>query len=86
LFAQMDMLICNDTGVMHIASALDVPVVAIFGPGDPNMIGPRGPADILIKDCKYRPCFDKCGKKTADCLLKISVEDVWDVVSKRIAG
>lgn len=86
LLAQVDMLVCNDTGVMHIASALNVPVVAIFGPGDPNIVGPRGPADILIKNCKHRPCFDKCAKKTADCLLEITVEDVWGVVSKRMAG
>ena len=86
LLAQVDMLICNDTGVMHIATALGVPVVAVFGPGDPNIIGPRGSADILIKECPYRPCFDKCAKKTADCLLRIDVEEVWSVVSKRMAG
>lgn len=88
LLARLDLFICNDTGVMHIASALDVPVVAIFGPGDPRIFRPIGGAvDIVNKECKQkRPCYGKCGKKTADCLLEVTIDDVWGVVSKRMAG
>ena len=42
LFTQCDLLICNDSGPMHIAAALGVPVVAIFSTGNPKAYGPRG--------------------------------------------
>ncbi len=42
-----DLLICNDSGPMHIATSLNVPVVAIFGPGEPAWFGPLGRATKL---------------------------------------
>ena len=42
LFTQCDLFICNDSGPMHAAAALDVPVVAIFRTGNPRAYGPRG--------------------------------------------
>ena len=42
LFTQCDVVICNDSGPMHIAAALGVPVVAVFRTGDPKAYGPRG--------------------------------------------
>jgi heptosyltransferase-2 len=42
LFTQCDLLICNDSGPMHAAAALGVPVVAIFRTGNPHAYGPRG--------------------------------------------
>ncbi|MER3484977.1 MAG: hypothetical protein C4345_02345, partial [Chloroflexota bacterium] len=37
-----DVYVGNDSGVTHLAAALDVPVVALFGPTDPRMWAPRG--------------------------------------------
>jgi heptosyltransferase-2 len=42
LFTQCDGVLCNDSGPMHIAAALGVPVVAIFRTGNPRAYGPRG--------------------------------------------
>ena len=42
LLTQCDLLICNDSGPMHVAAALGVPVVAVFRTGDPKGYGPRG--------------------------------------------
>ncbi len=42
-------LISNDTGVMHIASAVDIPIIAIFGPTDPEHIGPYSSHAIALK-------------------------------------
>ena len=42
LFTQCDLLLCNDSGPMHIAAALGVPVVAVFRTGSPGAYGPRG--------------------------------------------
>src|SRR5262249_42449196 len=40
--SRCQLLICNDSGPMHIATALGVPVVAIFGPTEPAWFGPLG--------------------------------------------
>jgi ADP-heptose:LPS heptosyltransferase len=42
LFTQCDLVLCNDSGPMHIAAALGVPVVAVFRTGNPKAYGPRG--------------------------------------------
>ena len=39
-FRHLDVLACNDSGAMHLANAIGVPVVAIFGPTDPAVTGP----------------------------------------------
>lgn len=84
LISQMDLLICNDTGVMHIASAVGTPVVAIFGPGAPDFIGPREAGEVVIKECPDRPCFDSCRRKSAECLEGVSVDDVWAAVLRQL--
>ena len=44
-----DVLICNDSGPMHIADALGVPVVAIFEMGNPQWFGPSGPRSRVVR-------------------------------------
>jgi ADP-heptose:LPS heptosyltransferase len=44
-----DVLICNDSGPMHIADALGVPVVAIFEVGNPQWFGPSGPGSRVVR-------------------------------------
>lgn len=65
------MLICNDSGPMHIASILNIPVFAMFGPTDPEKTGPYGKSQIIFQpktDCikclkRYCPLEEKlCGK------------------------
>jgi len=84
VISQLDLLICNDTGIMHISTTVETPVLAIFGPGDPAFIGPRSEAEVVIKPCAHRPCFDSCRQEKADCLERISVEDVWEAVLQRL--
>jgi len=61
LLAQMDLMIASDTGPMHMAAALSVPVVAAFGPTDPGRTGPYGvPARVVVKEgLACRPCFQR---------------------------
>jgi heptosyltransferase-2 len=47
--ASCDVLVCNDSGPMHIADALGVPVVAIFEVGNPQWYGPSGPRAQVIR-------------------------------------
>ena len=52
LMAQLsccDVLICNDSGPMHIADAFGVPVVAIFEIGNPQWFGPSGSRAVVVR-------------------------------------
>ena len=50
--------ITNDSGPMHLAIALDRPVISIFGPTDPIWIGPYGRANAVLRaDLECSPCY-----------------------------
>lgn len=76
------LLICNDTGVMHIAAARQTPVVAIFGSTvrEFGFFPYRVPSVVIEKSIDCRPCThtgrSSCPKKHLNCLTTISVEDV----------
>jgi len=48
LYAQAAFVVSGDSGPMHIASGVGTPVVALFGPTDPKLTGPRGVSDTLV--------------------------------------
>jgi heptosyltransferase-1 len=69
-------VVSNDSGPMHIAAALGVPVFAIFGPTDPLRTGPYGKGHTIIRaDVSCAPCFRK---KCDDikCMKGLSVKKV----------
>jgi heptosyltransferase-2 len=92
LLSRCGMLICNDSGPMHMATALNVPVVAVFGPTEPAWFGPLGSNNQVIIRSGFwcRPCFDYCIFDEPYCLRTISIEDVCgpseDALSTLIAG
>lgn len=77
------LLICNDSGPMQLANLLSVPVVAVFGPTNPNWFGPRGPQDRIVIRPEFlcRPCFDYCIYDQPYCMRTISVEEVSRAVN-----
>lgn len=54
LFACCDAVVCNDTGVMHLAAATGTPLVAVFGPTDPALWKPPGEKFIAIRGADAR--------------------------------
>jgi heptosyltransferase-2 len=74
----------NDTGPMHVAAALGVPVVAIFGSTSPELTGPISSADvphqILNSDAPCAPCFLRECPIDFRCMNGISVERVVEAV------
>ena len=76
--SQCRLLICNDSGPMHVANLLSVPVVAVFGPQKPEWFGPRGPKDRVVSrpEIWCRPCFDYCIFEEPHCLRTIAKEEV----------
>lgn len=69
-----DRFLCNDTGVMHMAGALPVPTVALFGPTDPRLWKP--PAEQVVALCSPRQTVDDRGPEFG-WMENISVDDAW---------
>src|SRR5437763_537804 len=68
------LLIGGDTGPLHLAAALKVPVVALFGPTDPARTGPFGSRAVPLRNPESKTTFSHHRNPDAG-LLKISVED-----------
>jgi ADP-heptose:LPS heptosyltransferase len=69
----------NDSGITHLAAAVGIPTIALFGPTDPEIWGPRGKrVAILRKNPGCSPCteedLDRCNQRR--CLELIEVEEV----------
>ena len=79
--------ISNDSGPMHLSAALDVPVVGIFGPGEPLWWAPLGEGHKVVIRSEFwcRPCFDYCIFDQPHCLRLVSVESVYDAAAGRLA-
>ena len=78
--AACDVVLCNDSGPMHIANALGVPVVALFGPTKLEWFGPRGGASRIVRidDVACRPCFDVCRFEEPHCMTRLTEAAVLD--------
>ena len=73
------MLLTNDTGPMHIASAFQVPVVAIFGPTDWRTTSPFGSAHAIVRqpvDCA--PCLLRECPIDHRCMTRVTVDQVYE--------
>jgi heptosyltransferase-2 len=86
LVTQCDLLLCSDSGPMHIANALGVPVTALFGPQRREWYGPRGERDriVQIDEMPCRPCFDACIFATPHCMEQITVNAVISAIETQL--
>jgi ADP-heptose:LPS heptosyltransferase len=70
-----EIVISNDTGPLHMASALGVPVVGLFGPTSPNQFGPRGARHAVLR------APTRCPHCPHSCMHTIAVEDCFAAAS-----
>ncbi len=78
LIKRCRLFVSNDSGLMHVAAALKVPTVAIFGSTDSAATGPRGEnARIVKQDLECSPCLKPECPVGYRCLLAVQPEDVW---------
>jgi lipopolysaccharide heptosyltransferase II len=84
---RLDVFVTGDTGPMHVAAAVGVPIVAVFGPSDPARYAPRDPMHRVVRvDLPCSPCNrirrppERCVGHTPDCLTGIDVEMVYRAV------
>ena len=76
VFRRCDLYIGGDTGPMHIASVMGIPVVVIYGPTDPILHEPFGQHKKVRKEVGCNPCRDRSCKEL-NCLKMITVDDVF---------
>ena len=90
LLSKCSLLVCNDSGVMHLAATLNVPLVALFGPQTPRLFGPWGrQCAVLTKRFPCSPCnqkfFTECKPSPEGmppCIEAITVEEVIETASR----
>ncbi len=75
------LLLTNDTGTMHLAALLGVPVVAIFGSTEPALTGPLGNAHIILRHhVECSPCFLRECPIDFRCMKAVTTGEVVDAV------
>jgi len=75
------LLLTNDTGTMHLAALLGVPVVAIFGSTEPALTAPLGDSHIVIRHhVECSPCFLRNCPIDFRCMKAVPAEEVITAV------
>lgn len=80
-------MVSLDTGVMHVATAVGTPVVALIGPEDPSRFGPFGPDHaVLYHRLPCSPCDQvNCVRPSPECMESITVEEVIEALAGILA-
>jgi heptosyltransferase-2 len=92
LIERCRVFICADTGLMHTAAALDVPVIAIFGPTSSVYTKPMNAGSVVVKkDYPCSPCYEYsrtplfCDQEDQyKCMENISVAEIKEVLNKKL--
>lgn len=82
------LLLTNDTGTMHLAAALGVPTVSVFGSTEPVLTGPLGAQHHVVRHhVPCSPCFRReCPWGHYDCMTGVTVDRVEAAVIKALGG
>jgi ADP-heptose:LPS heptosyltransferase len=79
------LVVANDTGPMHIAAALNRPLVTPYGPTNPVRTGPHRSNDSVIRlDIACSPCYSRTCSHMS-CLNWLAVEPVLELAASQLA-
>jgi len=87
LLAQCHLFIGNDSGAMHVAAAVGLPVVAVFGPTDPDGTAPVTPRCTILQEKPYcSPCFLRRCPTDHRCMMQVSPDAVAGAASSWLSS
>jgi heptosyltransferase II len=79
VLSHLSLFLSNDSGPMHLAAALGVPTLAVFGPTDPNETGPLGPRAKFVREpVECSPCLYRDCPIDHRCMERIGVARVYE--------
>lgn len=83
LIKRCNFFLTNDSGLMHIAAAFHVPLVALFGPTNPVTTGPMSRnATIVRHSLECSPCLKETCPLDHRCMLSIEPDEVWEEMER----
>ena len=88
IFKQLHLVVTGDTAPLHVAVAMNVPTLALFGPTDPRRHLPPGKkVAVLSHHLACQPCYEGvCKEKDPQaCLVHISVDEAFDNCQRLLA-
>jgi heptosyltransferase-2 len=87
LLSQCHLFVGNDSGAMHVAAAVGLPVVAVFGPTDPYGTAPVTPRCTIVQEKPYcSPCFLRKCPTDHRCMKSVSADAVADAARAWLAS
>jgi len=78
------LVVGNDSGPLHLAAALSVPVVGLYGPTDPAVVGPYGQMDGVIEAGSNIPRGRRYSRLEEHQMVKITVDEVLEAIKRKI--
>jgi len=78
LIGRCSLFLSNDSGLMHVAAALNIPQVALFGSTDPQKTAPLNNRAVVIhpEHVSCTPCFKRSCPEDLECMKAITVDEV----------
>lgn len=84
LISLLDLFITNDSGPMHIAAALNIPLIALFGSTSDTVTGPYKTGLVIHKHVECSPCYKRVCPIDFRCMKRISALEVHEEVKRML--